>query len=127
MKARTPGRRILAVVCVLAAILPQSCATATRKDAVPDDLQTPATVLGFTATIMSASLRHSAECRSKKARVFPLADSRKVESVSPPHPFGRPSGALMGVPSRVPSQTDATRCKRERNGANRNYEKMGDE
>ena len=35
----------------LAAILPQSCATATRKDAVPDELQTAATVPGFTETI----------------------------------------------------------------------------
>jgi len=44
-------RRVLTVSAALAAVLTQSCATATRKPAVPDDLQTAATVPGFTASI----------------------------------------------------------------------------
>jgi len=51
MKSQWPRGRLLAVAAALAAVLPQGCATATRKPAVPDDLQTAATVPGFTASI----------------------------------------------------------------------------
>jgi predicted patatin/cPLA2 family phospholipase len=44
------GRRWMVLAGALA-ILHQACATATRKDAVPDDLQAAATVPGFSASI----------------------------------------------------------------------------
>jgi predicted patatin/cPLA2 family phospholipase len=44
-------RRRLLLVWALAAVLPEGCATATRKDAVPEDLQAAATVPGFSTTI----------------------------------------------------------------------------
>src|SRR5215475_2598074 len=52
--ASLAGRRrllVVAVVLTAAALLPQSCATATRKEAVPESLQAAATVPGFSTTI----------------------------------------------------------------------------
>ncbi|HTR04349.1 MAG TPA: patatin-like phospholipase family protein [Thermoanaerobaculia bacterium] len=50
MTSLSRGPRIL-LVGALAALLPQGCATSTRKDAVPDDLQAAATVPGFSPSI----------------------------------------------------------------------------
>jgi predicted patatin/cPLA2 family phospholipase len=51
MASISRGRRLVLLVCALVAALPQACATATRKDAVPDDLQAAATVPGFSPSI----------------------------------------------------------------------------
>jgi predicted patatin/cPLA2 family phospholipase len=45
------GRRLFLLAGALAAVLPQGCATASRKDAVPESLQAAAAVPGFTTTI----------------------------------------------------------------------------
>jgi predicted patatin/cPLA2 family phospholipase len=51
MPARTRVRWLVVLACGLAAILHQACATATRKEAVPEKLQAAATVPGFSTTI----------------------------------------------------------------------------
>src|SRR5262245_2683060 len=51
MPARTRVRWLLVVACGLAPALPQGCATATRKAAVPESLQAAAKVPGFGTTI----------------------------------------------------------------------------
>ena len=51
MGSLTPGRRLLLIACALSCGLPQACATASRKDAVPENLQAAAAVPGFTTTI----------------------------------------------------------------------------
>src|ERR1700750_810901 len=49
--ASLADRRLLLLGVVLTALFPQSCATATRKEAVPEDLQAAAAVPGFSTTI----------------------------------------------------------------------------
>jgi predicted patatin/cPLA2 family phospholipase len=51
MSARNRVRWLLVVVCSLAPIVHQACATASRKNAVPENLQAAATVPGFATTI----------------------------------------------------------------------------
>src|SRR5262245_12328357 len=51
MPARTRVRWLLVVACVLAPALPQGCATATRKAAVPETLHAAAKVPGFGTTV----------------------------------------------------------------------------
>src|SRR5262245_2774821 len=44
-------RSLVLLACVVAPLFPQACATATRREAVPDNLQSAARVPGFSTTI----------------------------------------------------------------------------
>src|SRR5262245_40267483 len=51
MPVVTRARAVVALACALATLFPLACATAVRKEAVPDNLQTAAKVPGFSTTI----------------------------------------------------------------------------
>jgi len=51
MSSLASGRRLMLIAFALTVALPQACATASRKDAVPEDLQAVAKVPGFSTTI----------------------------------------------------------------------------
>src|SRR5690242_10708285 len=51
MPPRTRVRRLLLLAVALVPFVPEGCATATRKPAVPENLQAAATVPGFSTTI----------------------------------------------------------------------------